>query len=206
METVVETIRIGPVALELERPRDPEALLDEDAFAHDEFLPYWAQPWPSGLALATRVPGMPLRHAVLELGCGLGLPSLVAAAHGASVTALDWSPDAVALLRRNALRNGLDVEAVVGDWRDARLLGDRRFGLVLAADVLYEERNAEPLLAQLERLLAPGGTAVVADPGRRHADAFLDAVRARGWSTRLSHDERIPSGAVVELTRGEARL
>ena len=69
--------------LTLELPLDPEALLDEDAFDRDEFMPYWAEVWPSGLALARHVAGLDLTGlAVLELGCGLGLPSLVASLAG----------------------------------------------------------------------------------------------------------------------------
>src|SRR5206468_3712111 len=59
------------------RPRDSEALLDEHAFEDEEFLPYWAELWPSGVALAKAIADRSLRGArVLELGCGLGLPRL----------------------------------------------------------------------------------------------------------------------------------
>ena len=79
----------------------PEDLIDEAAFADDEFLPYWAELWPAALALVAALPPIGgLR--VVELGCGLGLPSLVAAARGAEVTATDWAPDAIELLERNA--------------------------------------------------------------------------------------------------------
>ena len=74
------------------RPRDAEALLSEEAFAHDEFMPYWAELWPSALALARVVGGRALRGArALELGCGLGLPRLAAAAAGGRVPATDWA-------------------------------------------------------------------------------------------------------------------
>ena len=149
------------------RPSAPEALIDEDAFADDEFLPYWAELWPAARALADALPDVTGLH-VVELGCGLGLPSLVAAAKGASVTATDWSPDAISLLRENAARNGLQLRAEVRDWREP---WPARFDLALAADVLYERRNVEPLLDRL-RELAP--TALVGLAGRPYEDAFLD--------------------------------
>ena len=69
--------------LALLRPRDAESLLNEEAFEHEEFLPYWAELWPSALALARVVGARALRGArTLELGCGLGLPSLAAAVAG----------------------------------------------------------------------------------------------------------------------------
>lgn len=104
---------------------------------------------------------------VVELGCGLGLPSLVASARGAQVTATDWAAAAVELLAENAARNGLAVVAEVRDWRRA---WPERFDLVLAADVLYERRNVEPLV---ERLLQLAPSALLALAGRPYEDTFL---------------------------------
>jgi predicted nicotinamide N-methyase len=98
------------------------------------------------------------------------VPALVAAARGAQVTALDWASDAVELLRKNAGRNNLRLEAVHGDWRAF----SGSFDLVLGADLLYEARNAQALLEVLPRL-AP--RVLLADPGRPHAAAFFEQAR-----------------------------
>lgn len=165
------------LALALLVPADAEALIDEEAFADDEFLPYWAELWPSALALAEVASSA--RGLVLELGCGLGVPSLIAAHAGAEVVATDWSPEAIALLRVNAQRVGARLEAQVWDWRDdpGGLSGD----VVLAADVLYEARNGEPLLRALDAVVAPDGEAWIADPGRPAAPAFF-ATAAERWT------------------------
>jgi len=157
---------VGEVELSLLRPVSPDALLDEAAFARDEFLPYWAELWPAAMALAAALPDV-AGLCVVELGCGLGLPSLVAAARGAEVTASDWAEDAVALLRENAARNGLELRAEVRDWREP---WSERFDVVIAADVLYERRNVEPLLERL-RELAP--IAYVGLAGRPYEAEFL---------------------------------
>jgi len=163
-----ERIRVGGVELDLLRPTSPDELISEEAFEQDEFLPYWAELWPAALALADALPDVTgLR--VVELGCGLGVPALVAAAHGADVTAVDWAADAVELLGKNAARNGVALSAERRDWREA---WDERFDLVLAADVLYERRNVEPVLERL-RELAP--VALVGLAGRPYEDAFLRA-------------------------------
>jgi predicted nicotinamide N-methyase len=169
LRTSSETIRIGDVTLALLRPEEPESLLDDDAFANDEFLPYWAELWPAGLALARALPDQLEGVRVVELGCGLGVPSLVAAARGAGVTAVDWAADAIDLLRENASRNDLTLELVHADWRSF----DGRFDLALAADVLYEARNVEPL-AELLPKLAP--EALVGLAGRPHEAGFLRRV------------------------------
>ena len=75
-DLVEDTLAIGELELSLLRPREPEALIDEEAFADDEFMPYWAELWPSGLALARALPRRLDGLRVVELGCGLGVPSL----------------------------------------------------------------------------------------------------------------------------------
>ena len=85
------------------------------------------------------------------------------------------------------------------DWRDSdAIVSLGPFDLVLAADVLYEARNAAPILTLLSTLGAP---AMIADPGRRHAAGFLDAVRADGWEIDTVLDARIPQGGIHRLSR-----
>ena len=109
---------------------------------------------------------------VLELGAGLGLPSLAAALRGASVLATDWADDAVALLRANAKRNSIRLRVKRVRWDDPEpLLREAPWQLVLGADLLYEERNAAQLLELLPRL---GGEIVIADPGRPFAKPFCE--------------------------------
>jgi predicted nicotinamide N-methyase len=108
---------------------------------------------------------------VLELGAGLGLPSLAAALGGAKVLATDWAEDAVALLRANAKRNSIRLRVKRVRW-DApeSILREAPWELVLGADLLYEERNAVQLLELLPQL---GGELVIADPGRPFAKDFF---------------------------------
>ena len=176
VQHVEQTVSLGDHSVALLRPREAEALIDEQAFERDEFLPYWAELWPSAIALAHDVAGRTLRGArVLELGCGLALPSIAAAIAGARATASDWAPDALALVCVNAARNGVAVTALRADWSapDA-LLDGAPWDVVLASDVLYERRNAA-ILARLLPRLVNGGEILLADPGRPPAAAFLAA-------------------------------
>lgn len=197
----VERIPVAGHELLISRPDDPESLIDESRFGEDEFLPYWADLWPSGLALADYVGELELAGMrVLELGCGLALPSFAAALGGAEVVATDWASEAVAHVLTNAAANGLRVGSEVLDWGSvASEVG--RFDLVLAADVLYEARNALPLLALLEKTVATSGTALVADPGRRHAAAFFDSARATGWAIEHVDVAGLPNGGIARLGR-----
>ena len=172
------------------RPRDSEALLDEEAFdARDEYLPYWAELWPSAIALARVVARRTLTaRRVLELGCGLGLPGLAAAVGGARATLTDWAPEAIVAAGDNAARNDVAIEAFVCDWRAPEVLVARApWDVVLLADVLYEERNVAPLLALLPRL---GAEVLLADPGRATAQPFL-AAATEDWSVTTTRDARV---------------
>ncbi len=202
MEDLIEEIvPIGGRDLSLLRPRDADALLDEHAFEHEEFLPYWAELWPSGLALARTLAGRALHGArTLELGCGLGLASLAAALAGGRVLATDWSPASIDMTARNAARNGLTVETLRCSWTAPEpLLARAPWDLVLASDVLYEARNGEVLLPLLPRLTGPRGEVWLADPGRPPAAAFLAAVE-EAFAIERRPAQELPQGAVYKLS------
>ncbi len=198
-DLVEEVVPIAGRDLRLLRPRDAEALLDEDAFEREEFMPYWAELWPSSLALARAIAGRALRGArTLELGCGLGLPSIVAALAGGRVLATDWSAEAVAMTADNAERNDAAVETLVCSWTEPEpLLARAPWDLVLASDVLYEARNGDVLLELLPRL---GPEVWLADPGRTTAAPFLEAA-ASDWEIRSQPATGLPQGAVHRLRR-----
>ena len=125
---------------------------------------------------------------MLELGCGLGLPSLAAARRGADVLATDWAEDAIDLLRRNAERNDAPLRVARVRWSEPEpLLRAAPWDLVLGADLLYEERNAEQLAALLPQL---GGEVVLAEPGRPYATDFLERFGAEPVGDRIF---RLPS-------------
>jgi len=201
-DLVEEVVPLRGLELRVLRPRDSEALLDEEAFEHEEFLPYWAELWPSGVALARAVAGRALRsRRVVELGCGLGLPAIAAALAGGRVLATDWSAEAVAMATANAERNGAVPETLVCSWSQAGPLEARGpWDLVLASDVLYESRDVEPLLDLLPRLLRPHGEAWIADPGRPSAARFLERAAA-AFEIRTIADAGIPQGGVHRLRR-----
>jgi predicted nicotinamide N-methyase len=136
------------------------------------------------VALAQTVARLDVRgRRVLELGAGLGLPSLAAALGGADVLATDWAADAVTLLRSNASRNGIVLRAARVRWDEPEpLLREAPWQLVLGADLLYEERNAGLLLELLPRL---GGEILLAEPGRPFAQPFLDRWRVEAVADRV---------------------
>lgn len=122
------------------------------------------------------------RRAV-ELGCGVGLPAVVALARGAAeVLATDHYEAALDFAAHNARQNaGRDLATALLDWRAPETGSLGRFEVVLAADVLYESRNAPALAELVPELLAPGGEALFADPRRNVAPRFLARMESRGF-------------------------
>ena len=123
-------------------------------------MPFWARPWPSGTALAEALAAdpPPAGARVLELGCGLAAPSIVAARAGAEVLATDGATDAVAFAAHSLALNQAAGEVAHAAWAEhGDELAERGpFDLVLAADVLYTAENADAPVRLLPRLARPG--------------------------------------------------
>ncbi len=154
---------------------------ESELWAGQEGLPppFWAFCWPGGQALARWVLDSPSelagRH-VLDFGSGCGLVAIAAARSGAcQVTAVDIDPLAAAAMELNAGVNGVFFEILEED-----LIGrPASWDVVLAADVLYEKRLAEPLLDWLKSLVCQGVLVVISDPGR----AYLPTLGLRRLAT-----------------------
>ncbi len=174
-----------------------------EEFERDERIPYWADLWPSARALARHLLDAPAPAGrVLELGCGVALPSLALLSRGADVVATDYYHAALGFAQANAARNGLPaLRAAPLDWRDEPALG--RFPLVVAADVLYERRNAEALAALLPRVVEDGGAFLLADPGRTYLADFRARMRADGWREEPLEVRSEPSPSPHSETMGK---
>jgi predicted nicotinamide N-methyase len=175
---ISQTVELPSGELRLLQPRESAALPDSGGVEWAPVVPYWSVLWRSGVALARELDGLALGGLrVVELGCGLAVPSVAAARAGAAVLATDASGEALELAERNAQANDARIETATVDWAEPEALIRRGpFDLALAADVLYERATVAPLLSLLPRL-AP--EALLADPGRPAADAFLGQARRR---------------------------
>jgi predicted nicotinamide N-methyase len=180
MDLVRRRVAMDGGELVVLQPAEAAELPDEGPVEWAPVLPYWSVLWRSGVALARELAAAPLAGLrVVELGCGLGVPSLAAARSGAQVLATDAEPEALELVERSARENSVGVTTAVVDWGAADALVARGpFDLVLAADVLYERPAVASLLSLLPRL---GGETWLADPGRPAADTFIEGAR-RDWS------------------------
>jgi ETFB lysine methyltransferase len=183
--TDLEPVRVGDWPIELLRPRNSDDLITEADFVRDERLPYWADLWPSARVLAehllrSAVPESVPRPRLVELGCGLGLVTAAALRAGYDVMATDYYADALRFTRANATRAaGREPATRLVDWRDfPQDLG--QYDRVVAADVLYEHAYAPLISRAIAQMLTAGGAAIIADPGRVAAPAFLAGLEQDG--------------------------
>jgi predicted nicotinamide N-methyase len=180
---VRETVIIDDREFLIDRPSESDRLLDHPAvhaaFQRDEYMPYWADLWPAARMLAKVLlhePWTPGQHA-LEIGCGLGLPGIVALSCGLEVTFSDYDLCALHFAAANARLNGFErFHTLQLDWRSPP--ADLRAPVLLASDLIYELRNIDPLIAFIKQVLAPGGVCLLTDQDRIPSHALRDALEA----------------------------
>lgn len=182
---VREEVRLDDRVFHIQRPQESDRLLDlpavRSAYARDEYLPYWADLWPGARMLGKyllrqRWPG---DGVALEVGCGLGLPGVVALSLGMYVIFSDYDVTALEFAARNARLNGYSrFETLLLDWRCPP--EELKVPLVLGSDLIYEMRNVEPLVGLLRRVLAPEGVCLITDQDRTPAPFFRETLEAQG--------------------------
>ncbi len=147
----------------------------------------FGQVWPAGRLLANAMDEFDIQgKRILEIGCGLGLASLVLQRRGADVIASDMHPLAEPFLAYNSALNSLpSVRYRKLRWAvPLPTLG--LFDLLIAADVLYEREHAELLAALVARHASPEAEVVFSDPGRGNSGVFARALALQGFASSES--------------------
>lgn len=179
--------------------RDSYVLLDRispEDFVKDEQMPYWAEIWPAAVMLSEFIMEelVVAGKRIIEIGAGVGMTSVAAAAMGADVLSTDYSEEALRFIRLNSLRNRVSVSTEQLDWRCIHRHDS--FDVLFAADVLYERMNLLPIIYAVDKLVKPEGCAYIADPRRRLAEQFLDLAFENGFSV-TSHAKSFSKGKQV---------
>ncbi|MCK4754731.1 MAG: methyltransferase domain-containing protein [Calditrichia bacterium] len=170
----------------IQRVKNVDKLLDaisEEEFKKDERLPYWADIWPSAIALSEYVlenQKVFKGKKILELGCGLGLVGITVTAIGGDVLFTDYDPHALRFTQTNFKRNFSRPASVqLLDWRNPS--HSESFDIILAADILYEKRWLGPVLNILDKKLTMHGIAYIADPDRTVAREIYSMIESKNW-------------------------
>jgi len=142
----------------------------------------FGQLWPAGQVLANAMAVIPIAgRRILEIGCGLGLSSLVLQRRHADITASDHHPLAAAFLKHNADLNSIKPLAYVDlSWKKPHAtLG--LFDLIIGSDILYERDHAQMLAELVSHHTKPQAEIITTDPGRGVSAAFSRAMLAQGF-------------------------
>lgn len=173
---------------------------------------FWSKVWPAGLALGFHLlenPSLCKCKSVLELGAGLGIGGVCAAAAGASqVVVTDIEPKGLTFATRSAQDNGLNAKGAfitaVWDWNGRPPAGlDGPYELVLAGDVIYCDEHAPRLGTLLAALIKPGGTVLFSDSLERpyklsHQSELCTRLQRGGFSQTLCVDVDVDATIVQQ--------
>lgn len=196
--TITRQRKIGDKLYVVEAIRDLDEAIDlvcaamtpeeqHDPFAED-LCPYFGILWPASEALSLYLadhPELVKGKTVLELGSGLGLPSLVASHLGGKVLATDYHPDVEEYFKRNCRHSSIHCDYKRLNWREEGSdIG--KFDVVLGSDVLYESKHSREVPLGLLKFVKPGGTIILSDPGRAYVQQFLTAMNAEGIKEEMS--------------------
>lgn len=119
---------------------------------------------------------------ILEVGCGVGLTSLMLNQRDMDITATDHHPEAEQMLARNSrLNGGPDIPFFRTGWDDLNS-GLGEFDLILGSDILYERRHLQTLVLFLNRHAKRQSEIVIVDPGRGECARFGKLLNAQGFN------------------------
>jgi predicted nicotinamide N-methyase len=157
--------------------------------------PLFGLVWPAAQVLVKRViPEILAGRRILEIGCGIGLASIVLHRMGADITASDYHPQVLPFLKRNLLQNALTpIKFQTGNWEaDNPALGE--FDLIIGSDILYQPAHVDDVSQFISRHSSVDVDVMIIDPGRENRPRFTRAMRALGYDYRFEKFDELVHG------------
>ncbi len=151
--------------------------------------------WPTSIVMALSLHKLPMAgKRVLEIGCGIGLCSIVLHRMGVDITASDYHPQTQAFLERNILGNDLEpIKYQTGNWETENLnLG--QFDYVIGSDILYQPAHAKDVSRFIDRHSNQSVQILIGDPGRANRAHFTREMSALGYSYNFETFDETPIG------------
>jgi predicted nicotinamide N-methyase len=187
-QTKDETITVSNIDYLIHSLKDRQQFYDHEQLAEDIGISsatwsLFGVVWPSSRILAATVCVLDFEgKRVLEIGCGLGLSSIVLHGMGVDITASDYHPLAKEFLDVNVLRNKmLPIKFQTGNWdTDNPLLG--AFDLIIGSDVLYEPAHVESVSQFIDCHSSDNVKVVIVDPDRGNRAKFTKKMIALGYA------------------------
>ena len=205
----VETfpVKIGDLELHFLKPKNIDRFINQDDPMTG--FPLWAKFWEASAVLTHYMAALPVdpKRRILELGSGLGVAGITAAALGHVITLTEYSQDALNFLQANARLNGCDQAAIRHlDWFRPTLQG--RFDLIIGSEIIYQEKAVDALEVLFKKYLEPGGRVVLAERVRSTGTLFFERLSS-GFEIRtrkhtLRSDDHVETVVLFEMRGKEA--
>jgi len=156
-------------------PKSIDRFVDPDDVFHN--FPLWSKIWEASIVLADYLSGITAEQGkrFLEIGSGLGLAGIVASSFGHQVTMTEYNTDALNFARANAQINLHSVDSNLKitelDWSKPQLEG--LFDYIVGSEIIYNERDFQPILGLFKTYLRPGGEIILAERLRKTSIEFF---------------------------------
>ena len=193
-----ETFIIGKDSYSIRSLKDNQQFDDHDESAvalgiSSATWPLFGNVWPTSIVMALRVSELELDgKRVLEIGCGIGLCSIVLHRKGVDITASDYHPQTQDFLNRNIVGNGLSpIKYQAGNWETENpQLG--KFDVVIGSDILYQPAHAQQVSRFIDLHSNDGAQVMIGDPGRENRARFTKCMIALGYTHHfVNFDEQV---------------
>ena len=188
-EVIHETITINDKHYKINRIGNIDQLFDallakgsdhEDVL--DEKIPYWAELWPSAIAMSQYLIENKVLlqgKSIIEIGSGLGLPSIVASEFASDIVCTDYIQESLDFAKTNYLLNHSNDDKIkfeILDWRNSEST-NQKYDMVIASDVAYERKAFDDLEKCIHRLSHENTIVLLSEPNRHMAVDFLASLK-----------------------------
>ena len=183
-----QTIEFGKLDIHLRTLRNKQQYFDKDGVTKklgisSAMWPLFGVVWPSSLVLANYLLDFEIKNKrILEVGCGIGLVSLLLNCRIANITATDFHPEVEQFLKVNVrLNNGKEIPFIRTGWDDnVSTLG--QFDLIVGSDLLYENEHINSLAGFINQHAKADSEVILVDPGRGFHALFSKKMVSLGYS------------------------
>ena len=193
-----QTIEFGKLDIHLRTLRNKQQYFDKNGVAEklgisSAMWPMFGVVWPSSVVLANYLLDFEIKYKrILEVGCGIGLVSLLLNSRIANITATDFHPEVEQFLKVNVrLNNGKEIPFKRTGWDDnVSTLG--KFDLIVGSDLLYENEHFISLSGFINQHAKSDSEVILVDPRRGSHSLFSKKMVSLGYSHSQYKVENTP--------------
>jgi predicted nicotinamide N-methyase len=184
-----QTKEFGTIDIHLRTLRDKQQYYDKNDVAKNLGISgatwsLFGVLWPSSEVLAHFIYKYDTKDkTILEVGCGIGLSSLILNHVHADITATDYHPEVQRYLLENTkLNHDREIPFVRADWE---IYNDKlgKYDLIIGSDILYESNHADLLSNFINNHSNLKCEVFIVDPGRGNRSKFTKKMESFGFKS-----------------------